>query len=102
MIERLESMLANGQDTTLLRFTLGKNYIEIDDIERAVTHLQRCVELDPTYSAAWKLLGKARLARGDVIGARRAWEEGIRMAAARGNKQVEKEMVVFLRRLDKS
>ena len=102
MIERLESMLANGQDTALLRFTLGKNYIEIDDIERAVTHLQRCVELDPTYSAAWKLLGKARLARGDVIGARRAWEEGIRMAAARGNKQVEKEMVVFLRRLDKS
>jgi predicted Zn-dependent protease len=102
MLEKLELMLAKGNDNALMRFTLGKGYFDIDEIDKAVEHLQRCVELDPTYSAAWKLLGKARMAGGDTVGARRAWEEGIKAAASLGNKQVEREMAVFLRRLEKN
>ena len=52
-------MLANGKDGALLRFGLGKGWLDAGNPVRAATHLGRCVVLDPQYSAAWKLLGKA-------------------------------------------
>lgn len=102
MIEGLEKMLAKGVDNALLRFGLGKGYLDAGDAERAAEHLQRCVEQDPKYSAGWKLLGKARQAAGDLAGARQAWEQGLATAATHGDKQAEKEMTVFLRKLDRA
>lgn len=101
MLEALEKMLANGTDNPMLRFGLGKGYLDAGDAARAALHLQRCVELDPSYSAAWKLLGKARLVGADVPGARQAWTQGMQAATVRGDKQAEKEMSVLLRKLDK-
>ena len=43
MIEGLEKMLAKGVDNALLRFGLGKGYLDAGDAERAAEHLQRCV-----------------------------------------------------------
>lgn len=97
----LEAMLAKGIDNSLLRFGLGKAYLDAADAAQAVQHLQRCVELDPGYSAAWKLLGKALLDSGDKAGAAQAWEQGISSAQHKGDKQAEKEMSVFLRRLQR-
>ncbi|WP_114012811.1 hypothetical protein [Pseudomonas aeruginosa] len=102
MIEGLEKMLAKGVDNALLRFGLGKGYLDAGDAERTTEHLQRCVEQDPKYSAGWKLLGKARQAAGDLAGARQAWEQGLAAAATHGDKQAEKEMTVFLRKLDRA
>jgi Tfp pilus assembly protein PilF len=101
MLESLEKMLAKGMDNPMLRFGLGKGYLDAGDAAQAVVHLERCVEQDPTYSAAWKLLGKAQQVNGDTEGARRAWEQGLTAAQARGDKQAEKEMTVFLRKLNK-
>lgn len=97
----LEAMLAKGIDNSLLRFGLGKAYLDAADAAQAVQHLQRCVELDPGYSAAWKLLGKALLDSDDKAGAAQAWEQGISSAQHKGDKQAEKEMSVFLRRLQR-
>src|SRR3989344_1772590 len=99
MLESLEKMLSQGMDNPMLRFGLGKGYLDAGQPGRAAQHLRRCVELDPRYSAAWKLLGKALQADGDKQGAHEAWESGIAAANARGDKQAEKEMSVFLRRL---
>ena len=101
MLESLEKMLAKGMDNALLRFGLGKGYLDAGDSARAVEHLQRCVDFDPKYSAAWKLLGKAWLGAGDSEQARQAWEQGIQAAIGHGDKQAEKEMTVFLRKLDR-
>ena len=101
MLESLEKMLAKGVDNSLLRFGLGKGYLDLGDNLRAAEHLQRCVGFDPKYSAAWKLLGKAQLAAGDRAAARAAWEQGIAAAQAHGDKQAEKEMTVFLKKLEK-
>jgi hypothetical protein len=46
-------------------------------------------------------LGKAQLGQGDNAAARLAWEKGIEAALAHGDKQAEKEMTVFLKKLDK-
>ncbi len=99
MLDSLEKMLGKGIDNALLRFGLGKGYLDLNDPAKAAEHLQHCVEFDPGYSAAWKLLGKAQLAVGDPAAARAAWEQGISAAQGKGDKQAEKEMSVFLRRL---
>jgi len=86
----------------MLRFGLGKGYLDAGDADRAILHLRRCVELDDKYSAAWKLLGKALQKIGDPDEARKAWEQGLVAAQGHGDKQAEKEMTVFLRKLEKS
>ncbi|MEH6352714.1 hypothetical protein V7773_21795 [Pseudomonas sp. 3JA] len=53
-------------DNTLLCFGLGKGYLDPGEFPRAVEHFQRCVDFDPKYSAAWKLLGKAYQGQGDL------------------------------------
>ncbi|SHL46651.1 tetratricopeptide repeat protein [Phytopseudomonas punonensis] len=100
--EALEKMLAKGVDNSLLRFGLGKGYLDVGDAVKAAEHLQRCVEHDPRYSAAWKLLGKAQQTAGNPDAARSAWQSGLQAAQAKGDKQAEKEMTVFLRKLDKN
>lgn len=101
MRESLEKMLAKGVDNPLLRFGLGKAWLDEGHGAEAAVHLARCVEQDPKYSAAWKLLGKAHQLAGDPTAARSAWQQGIAAAQAHGDKQAEKEMAVFMRKLDK-
>ena len=102
MREGLEKMLARGVDNSLLRFGLGKAYLDSGQPEHAAEHLQKCLGFDPNYSAAWKLLGQACQRLGMLEEARQAWHNGLEVARKRGDKQTEKEMTVFLRRLEKA
>lgn len=99
IIDNLESLLQNGQDNTLLRFGLGTEYLKQDNPAKAIEHLQQAVTLEPEYSAAWKLLGKALATLDDKQGAIQAYEKGIAAAEKKGDKQAAKEMGVFLKRL---
>lgn len=101
-IENLEDILANGQDNALLRFALGNAFIKHEKYTEAAEHLAKAVEFDPDYSAAWKLLGKTRVKTGDSTGASKAFTDGIAAARRKGDVQAEKEMQVFLKRLDKA
>lgn len=101
MLESLQKMLAQGIDNALLRFGLGKGYLDAGEFARAAEHFRRCVEFDPNYSAAWKLLGKALLEQGDKQAAEQAWQQGLAAAQKQGDKQAEKEMSVFLKRLQR-
>ena len=53
-LDALEKLLKQGQDSALLRFGLGRAYLEAGRIQEAVVHLEAAVTLDPGYSAAWK------------------------------------------------
>ncbi|MCC5867924.1 MAG: tetratricopeptide repeat protein [Gammaproteobacteria bacterium] len=97
----LEAMLARGQDSALLRFSLGNLCLQGDDPAAAVEHLQQALAQDAGYSAAWKLLGRALLESGDRAGAQDAWQQGIEVATGRGDMQAAREMQVFLRRLER-
>ena len=96
-----EKMLAAGKDGALLRYSLGNEYLKAGDAARAAEHLGRAVALDAKYTAAWKLYGKALRAAGRKQEALVAWREGIAVAHAKGDKQAEKEMIVFARRLER-
>lgn len=102
LLDNLRRQCDGPRDGALLRYSLGSALLDAGDAAGAVAALERALEFDPTYSAAWKLLGKARLASGEPASAADAWRRGIAAAGARGDKQAEKEMTVFLRRLEKS
>ncbi len=101
VIENLEKLLADGKDNALLRYSLGNAYFEID-AAIATQHLERALSFDSNYSAAWKLLGKARTQDGNEVGAIDAYERGLEVAEKNGDIQAMKEMRVFLKRLRKS
>jgi tetratricopeptide (TPR) repeat protein len=99
VIDNLESLLAKGQDSALLRYGLGCEYLRLQRLDQAIVHLRKAIELDADYSAAWKQLGKALAAadrRGEAIA---AYEAGVRVAERKGDVQAAKEMRVFLKRL---
>jgi uncharacterized protein HemY len=95
----LESMLEQGSDNALLRYTLGSLCIKEHDFEMARQHLAEAIKLDQTHSASWKLYGKALAALAREDEARDAYQKGIAVAEARGDVQAAKEMGVFLKRL---
>jgi predicted Zn-dependent protease len=101
LVDNLEAMLARGQDSALLRYGLGGEYLKLKQYEKAIIHLHEALAKDPKYSAAWKLLGEALVVAGKKDEAIRAYEDGVRAAEEKGDIQAAKEMRVFLKRLGK-
>lgn len=101
-IDNLKAQVGGPRDGALLRFALGSALLEAGRLDEACAELRAAVGFDTGYSAAWKLLGKAHLADGDADHAADAWRQGIAAAEAHGDKQAQKEMQVFLRRLERA
>ena len=102
MIDGLLKLLEQGHDSAELRFGLANAYLRNQQYSEAIQHLQQCLRLKPDYSAAWKLLGKAQLGQGDQVGALRSYQQGLDVAKQQGDVQAEKEIRVFLKRLQSS
>ena len=101
-IDTLLALLDRGQDSALLRFSLGSEYLAVEDAESAAAHLKQAVRLDADYSAAWKLLGRALVELEQADAARDVYREGIAIAERNGDIQAAKEMRVFMKRIDKT
>lgn len=97
----LEKLVNGPRDGALLRFSLGNEYLSQGMPSEASTHLQTAVTMDATYSAAWKLLGKALTACQRPEEALAAYETGIATAKQKGDIQAAREMTVFAKRLRK-
>src|SRR5258707_901347 len=81
-IANFKRLLEAGRDSALLRFSLGSEYLKIGESSVAVQHLEHAVALDPKFSAAWKLLGRALTDCGRREQALAASELGICVATA--------------------
>lgn len=101
-VEALKKLIGTGRDSALLRMTIATALLGQDNPQEAEKHLGDAAKMDPAYTAAWKQLGKVRLSLNDPDSARQAWQSGIEAARGNGDKQAEKEMTVFIRRLDKT
>jgi len=99
--EILKTMLANGQDSLILRFGLAQALIKAKEFNEAIEHLLKALEFDAEYSAAFKLLGKAYAQTQQNALAIKTYERGIEIAERKGDIQAAKEMKVFLKRLMK-
>ena len=101
-IERLEKLLDTPRDGALLRFSLGLEYSKLENAGKAAEYLGQAVARDPGYSAAWRALGKVLESSGQAAEALQAYRSGIAAAQKKGDKQAEKEMTVFARRVERT
>lgn len=100
-LDNLLELVGTPRDGSLLRFSLGSEFIKVGDHAQAVAQLRAALAMDPNFSAAWKLLGKALVNAGEAGDALAAYRQGIAVAEARGDIQAAKEMKVFARRLER-
>lgn len=99
--QNLELMLERGQDSPLLRYSLGLECLKSGELVAAIDHLRQALDQNPRYSAAWKALGEAHAKAGSPDRAADVYERGIAAAREAGDIQAVKEMEVFLKRLRK-
>ena len=97
-----ERMLASGKDSALLRFSIGNECSKARDWPSAVMALAKAVEMDPQFTAAWKAYARALLETGRPQDALDAYRNGIDVARRKGDRQAEKEMTVFARRIERA
>jgi Tfp pilus assembly protein PilF len=100
VISNLEKLLGTPRDGALLRYSLGLEYEKAGRPADAAAQLREAVARDPLYSAAWKALGRV-LSEDDPKEALAAFRHGIEAAQKKGDRQAEKEMSVFARRIEK-
>jgi len=100
-IDTFNNLLEKGNDNALLRYSLGNEYFKTSNFEQAIVHLEKAIELNPSYSAAWKLYAKSLSENKQSPEAIIAYEKGISIAEKNGDIQSVKEMRVFLKRLNK-
>lgn len=101
-LDAFEKMLAAGRDSALLRYSIGNEHAKAGDWRAAVESLARAIELDPVYTAAWKLYAKSLAEAGERTAALDAYRKGIEVARKKGDRQAEKEMTVFARRIERT
>jgi Tfp pilus assembly protein PilF len=101
MISGLEKLIGTARDGALLRYSLGLEYRKAGAPEKALEHLNEAVRRDPLYSAAWRALGQVLAELERPAEALQAYRQGIEAAGRKGDRQAEKEMTVFARRLEK-
>ena len=101
-LRNFERMLATGKDSALLRYSIGNEHVKVKDWAAAADALSNAVALDPTYTAAWKLYAHTLVQAGRPADALEAYRRGIVVARQRGDRQAEKEMTVFARRIERA
>jgi tetratricopeptide (TPR) repeat protein len=102
MISSLEKLLGTPRDGPLLRYSLGLEQSKAGQPERAAGYFRDALQRDPLYSAAWKMLGNALKDLNRNEEALQAYRQGIEAARQKGDRQAEKEMTVFARRIEKA
>lgn len=98
-VDSLLKLVGTARDGAMLRLTLARLLGARGDFAEAEQHLRAALDMDAGYTAAWKELGRVRQQNGDRAGAAEAWTAGIEKARENGDKQAEKEMTVFLKRV---
>lgn len=101
-LEQLRELCGGPRDGALLRLSIANVLLGAGERDAAIAELREALRFDAAYSAAWKALGRALADAGESRNAIAAYEAGIAAAREHGDKQAEKEMIVFLKRLEKA
>lgn len=94
-----KQVLEIDPDDTLANYGLGSIAVEKQEWEKARDHLERVLKQDAKYSVAYLALGKALKGLGLKDEAKKIWNEGIKISAAKGDlmpaNQMQQELNLF-------
>lgn len=97
-IAELEELVADEPDDATARFMLATELAKAGEHVSAAEHFRAVIAQDHDYTAAWRGLGRALIATGDVEQAKAVFTEGLTVAERTRDYQSGKEMAAFLRR----
>jgi len=86
-------------DDLLANYGIGGCYNILKDYDKAISHLQKAVEIKATHTQAYLELGKAYLGKDDKTRAAESWKKGIEVASQKGDMTPLKEMQSLLAEL---
>jgi len=98
-INQFKNMAESDPDNELGHFSLGKAYVDAGRFAEAVGPLKRVLQLNPTYSRAYQILGRAQLELDQREQAVATLKRGYEVAAERGDIMPRDEIGLLLREL---
>ncbi len=84
-IEQFKTMAEADPENEMGHFSLGKAYLDAEQFDGAIASLQRTLQLNPTFSKAYHLLGEAQKRKGDTPGALQTLTRGFEVADEKGD-----------------
>lgn len=91
-IEPLKKVLTIDPNDEVAWFGLGKAYMEDANWQEAVTALQGCIKVKPTYSAAFYALAQSLQKLGRFDECRQVSDQGIAVSTKNGDAMVTKNL----------
>lgn len=94
-----KQVLEIDDEDTLANYGLGSIAVEREEWDQAIIHLEKVLKADPQYSVAYLALGMAYKGSGNLQKAKAIWEEGVKVAAKKGDlmpaNQMQSELSQF-------
>lgn len=100
--ERIADLLEltdEDPDDVLAHFMLAQEYVREKLYDDAVPYFEIVLDMDPSYSAAYRGLGKCLKELGDAERAEPVLRKGMEIADAAGDLQTWREMKALLKRM---
>ncbi|HJU06712.1 MAG TPA: tetratricopeptide repeat protein [Nitrospiraceae bacterium] len=94
-IEPLKKVLAIDPQDEVAWFGLGKAYLEDANYDEAITALESCIRVKPTYSAAYYALAQALQKIERIDQCRDVCDRGIEVSRKNGDAMVTKNLEVL-------
>lgn len=101
-LEAFEEMAAKAPDNVMVRYSLGREYLKAKRFVEAEREFREALRLKQDYSAAYRELGKSLVGLGRLDEAREIYTKGVQVACEKGDLQTQREIEVFLKRLEKA
>lgn len=98
--KQLEELLKSSPDDPFLHYGLAMEHRSVGDLAAALECLQRALQLDPGYLAAYFHRGQLLAQLGCTDEARQILREGIPVAQRSGDTHAAEEMAGLLASLD--
>lgn len=101
-ITQFENMAQADPSNEMAHFSLGKAYSEAGRFQDAADSFQRCTQLVPDMSKAYQMAGEMLIKAGKAERAGDMLEEGVKVAAERGDLMPKNAMIALLKQIGRA
>jgi len=91
-IEIFREMLESQPEDAMIWYGLAGEYTKISDWLAATEALQNVIRINPSYTAAYQMLGSALMSQGLRVEACNIWKQGIEVANQTGAWKAKQHM----------